>query len=828
MANPTKYVKDYDFAGFQEAQPKSPLPATRVDNELLNVEQSIGETIDALRDVRRDDGALKNQIVTPDSLSAATRTLLARDINPRGVWASGGQYAAKDAVTVAGASYLAVTPHTASATFADDLAAGAWLLIANPYSLSGEAFSQVFNGDGVTTVFPLSQEFTSIAELAVYVQDGSSGFHRMRSAGAAPQVSLGGPTQLVFSAAPGEGVANIVVEAVNQTAASASASARQSADASEAARDVVQATISSAVDVAVADAQALADAAQGYATSASNDAAAAASAVASVPFDNPITIASDHTVTAAEHGWVFTVDASAAGVDVTAPNSADTSPAIDEPFTFWVVKSKEDTSANTVRVYGGGTDTVGGSEYYEITKAGAGVKVVLDEGVTPANWIVIEFGAATGDAEPLGFVKPFFGVVAPIGYVALNGVDVSAEGYSALTAYTAGVMTALGYTNATAPYFYRHNDLANPSASRSETGTYLKVPDWRDRFFRNAGAGRLVGAVEEDAFQGHAHGLDAGSTGSSTRVSAYNSSATPATINTLGPISDGVNGTPRTANETRPKNVALLWCIKAAAANATAPGEIDLAALLAETQAQNALVAGINAGEPDYDSGWMGVTLNSSPTFSHALGVVPKEVAVQYRCLVAQGLAAVGDMFEARFYDNGSGLRGVGAVFSATQIKLRVPSQISIPPSSGDTPVTITAANWEYRVIAFKGTTLTGGGGTALVPVTPTAIAQGIVTVPHSLGRIPTSFQLFYEAVNANMGFSVGDRHAATPWPTGVLDTLINSHAGFEVLDVGPTAIQLRFVNGYSSTKTIALRNKSTGARADVFNADWRIVGVVS
>ena len=33
-------------------------------------------------------------------------------------------------------------------------------------------------------------------------------------------------------------------------------------------------------------------------------------------------------------------------------------------------------------------------------------------------------------------------------------------------------------------------------------------------------------------------------------------------VDTTDPVTDGVNGTPRTASETRPRNIAIMWCVK--------------------------------------------------------------------------------------------------------------------------------------------------------------------------------------------------------------------------------------------------------------------------
>lgn len=98
---------------------------------------------------------------------------------------------------------------------------------------------------------------------------------------------------------------------------------------------------------------------------------------------------------------------------------------------------------------------------------------------------------------------------------------------------------------------------------------YFKLPDLRGEFIRGwddgrgVDSGRAFGAAQFDAFQGHRHRFVSGSgyIGSGTYGAGFSSNAVDDT-KVLDAISDGVNGTPRTANETRPRNVALLVCIK--------------------------------------------------------------------------------------------------------------------------------------------------------------------------------------------------------------------------------------------------------------------------
>jgi hypothetical protein len=68
MADPTPPVIDYSYSGFQMEQQINPFPGTQLDNDLQKLAESDGDIIEALKDVRRSDGMLKNGIVTLDSL----------------------------------------------------------------------------------------------------------------------------------------------------------------------------------------------------------------------------------------------------------------------------------------------------------------------------------------------------------------------------------------------------------------------------------------------------------------------------------------------------------------------------------------------------------------------------------------------------------------------------------------------------------------------------------------------------------------------------------------------------------------------------------------
>lgn len=159
--------------------------------------------------------------------------------------------------------------------------------------------------------------------------------------------------------------------------------------------------------------------------------------------------------------------------------------------------------------------------------------------------------------------------VAPQGFIsALNvsigqtGATFNGDSYYALYEQlwnTAGLSTTAGD-----PYRISSakgaTALADYQANKTITIDYAT----NELFIRAKGTGRNAGSYQADAFQGHRHNAQ-GSTaagGSNSYVPPAGTIGGTTTLSVLDPISDGVNGTPRTASETRPKNVALYAYIR--------------------------------------------------------------------------------------------------------------------------------------------------------------------------------------------------------------------------------------------------------------------------
>lgn len=150
MSQPTPYTPAYDFTDFQSENPSIPLPADKIDAELASVEISVGQVCVNMALLQADDGTLRVNVVTPQTLNSATLALMASTGNVRGMWATNTSYAGKDVVNEGSGTYICAVPHT-SGTFATDLAAVEWILLAGSTgsvsfaSLSDVTFTTLVN-----------------------------------------------------------------------------------------------------------------------------------------------------------------------------------------------------------------------------------------------------------------------------------------------------------------------------------------------------------------------------------------------------------------------------------------------------------------------------------------------------------------------------------------------------------------------------------------------------------------------------------------------------------------------------------------------------------
>ena len=156
---------------------------------------------------------------------------------------------------------------------------------------------------------------------------------------------------------------------------------------------------------------------------------------------------------------------------------------------------------------------------------------------------------------PSGMIMPFGGSSAPTGFLSCDGSAISRLTYSTL--FTA-IATTWGVGNGSSTF---------------------NVPDLRAMFLRGTGthgtanmakgtdfSAPAVGTIEDDQMQDHKHQTIMSPGTSYQTYSSYaignNAYGTTYNFNTTAPQAINSQGTPRTGDETRPVNAAVLYLIK--------------------------------------------------------------------------------------------------------------------------------------------------------------------------------------------------------------------------------------------------------------------------
>ena len=166
-------------------------------------------------------------------------------------------------------------------------------------------------------------------------------------------------------------------------------------------------------------------------------------------------------------------------------------------------------------------------------------------------------GTVSGAGEPIlkGSIVAYAGSSTPSGYLACDGAAVSRTTYADLFA---AIGTTWGAGNGSSTF---------------------NVPDLRAMFLRGTGthgtanmakgtdfSAPAVGTIENDQMQDHKHQTIMSPGTTYQTYSSYaignNAYGTTYNFNTTAPLEINSQGTPRTGDETRPVNAAVLYVIK--------------------------------------------------------------------------------------------------------------------------------------------------------------------------------------------------------------------------------------------------------------------------
>lgn len=211
------------------------------------------------------------------------------------------------------------------------------------------------------------------------------------------------------------------------------------------------------------------------------------------------------------------------------------------------------------------------------TSNAAIVTLLIDDTVVKATraWVMdylrqgtyskaeIEAMVAKASALPVGTMVAFpVNKVAP-GFLELDGSIRSAATFPELAVFLGGL-------------FNKGDEGAGNFRLPESRGEFLRGWDHG----RGVDAGRVLGSYQLDQFQGHTFSGAGSSGGSTPAFDTWGAVGTPV-AQKYPPVTDGINGTPRVGSETRARNMAVMWCIKAWNAPIN-QGNIDIAALASD------------------------------------------------------------------------------------------------------------------------------------------------------------------------------------------------------------------------------------------------------
>lgn len=149
MAAPTPYARLKSFVDYAISHPDAPFNAADLDAELNALLRTVAGLIANRTLIQRDDGALANDSVHPDSLSTATLLLIEAAGNAgglrnlvRGYWTDSTAYARGDIVQYLTTSYVCAADHVSSSFFdADYIVGKRWIVLGETAGAGAAALS---------------------------------------------------------------------------------------------------------------------------------------------------------------------------------------------------------------------------------------------------------------------------------------------------------------------------------------------------------------------------------------------------------------------------------------------------------------------------------------------------------------------------------------------------------------------------------------------------------------------------------------------------------------------------------------------------------------
>jgi hypothetical protein len=158
MPQPIPYDRQFNFQDHQAVNPVAPPPGEQLDMELNAAKITLDQILAGLAKLLRDDGALKNGIVTKDSLAPS----LSIGFTFTGTWTTPVNYVAGDGVFYGTSFYRAKVSHLSSNANRPDVSTATWMLLADftaaaalaqGYAEAAAASAASLDGTAISTSF---------------------------------------------------------------------------------------------------------------------------------------------------------------------------------------------------------------------------------------------------------------------------------------------------------------------------------------------------------------------------------------------------------------------------------------------------------------------------------------------------------------------------------------------------------------------------------------------------------------------------------------------------------------------------------------------------
>ncbi|WP_454669552.1 phage tail protein [Achromobacter kerstersii] len=225
---------------------------------------------------------------------------------------------------------------------------------------------------------------------------------------------------------------------------------------------------------------------------------------------------------------------------------------------------------------------------------------IFIQGQGPAEWDSVTGRYRILSQIPVGSIEWWpLRTSIPAGKIPLDGQTISRATFPDIAA-----MVVAGTLPVVAEELWLSDPLQRGKYTLGDGSTTIRVPDYNGKssgaigalFLRGDGAlsAGSDGLIQRDAFQGFRLGYPGATLGNfGINASGQNpgglgiAAMRPDVTSQVGFVTDGANGTPRTAAETRPANVAGVWVVNAFGA-VTNPGSVDAAQLASDLASLNA------------------------------------------------------------------------------------------------------------------------------------------------------------------------------------------------------------------------------------------------